>query len=132
MTDGRRTLAMALLVALLAGCAGDDGTGQPGSPGQTARSTAADPLGAGDFDGLTAVEVVQAIGTPDFKRDDGPTERLQYRTDTCVLELFLYRDAGQPLARVTHVESRNARLDAVPREPCLAAVRSSRRPRPAG
>ena len=42
--------------------------------------------------GLSADEVVAALGEPDFRRTEPPAELWQYRSGDCVLDVFLYRD----------------------------------------
>lgn len=54
--------------------------------------------------GLTGGEVSGLLGRPGFVRRDAPAEIWQYRGADCVLDVFLYTEAGG--ARVKHVELR--------------------------
>ena len=53
---------------------------------------------------LSASAVLARLGPPDFTRQDPPAEFWQYRGATCVLDLFLYPDAGT--LKVNHTQTR--------------------------
>lgn len=126
--ERRRSAALLLALAVSAGCA----TQRNGGDGQAARSVAPAAITGAQLTGRTADEVRHLLGNEDFRRTDGPTERMRYREAACVLELFLYRDTGSSEARVAHIETRDAHLAPVARDPCLAAVKRSRADRAAG
>lgn len=71
---------------------------------------AADPAAApavfdaAGLSGLSAAQLVARLGQPDFRRTDPPAQLWQYRRAGCVLDVFLYRDAGA--LRVVHAETR--------------------------
>jgi len=54
--------------------------------------------------GLTAAQITAMLGKPQFLRQDDTTELWQYRGESCVLHLFLYRANDE--WRVRHVEVR--------------------------
>jgi hypothetical protein len=56
-------------------------------------------------------ELVSRLGTPDFMRKESTAEIWQYRSDTCVLDVFLYPEDGA--LKVMHAATRDrARLKA--------------------
>lgn len=66
-------------------------------------------------DGLSAI-----LGEPTFVRRDMSAEVWQYRTEACVLDLFLYR-LDQDLA-VTYYEFRARRNAALARDECFVSL----------
>lgn len=73
--------------------------------------------GPGDLIGLAAVDIDRMFGQPDFKRHDPPAEIWQYKKSGCVLDIFLYKQAGG--SRVTHVEARGYNIKKVSGPDCL-------------
>ena len=57
--------------------------------------------------GLDREAVVKLLGDPGFKRRDTPAEIWRYRAESCILDVFLYRDGSGPVFRVTHFETRH-------------------------
>ncbi|HVJ51440.1 MAG TPA: hypothetical protein VM689_03215 [Aliidongia sp.] len=56
-------------------------------------------------------ELVSRLGTPDFTRKEEAAEIWQYRSESCVLDVFLYPEDG--VLKVAHVATRDrARLKA--------------------
>ncbi len=53
---------------------------------------------------LSAPALLARLGPPDFTRRDAPAELWQYRGATCVLDLFLYPEAG--MMTVSHAQTR--------------------------
>lgn len=53
---------------------------------------------------LSASALLARLGPPDFTRRDAPAELWQYRGATCVLDLFLYPEAGT--MTVSHAQTR--------------------------
>jgi hypothetical protein len=64
----------------------------------------------------TPEELKALLGEPDFTRRDPPAEIWQYRSATCVLDLFLYPE-GSAL-KVMHASTRDRVLDAAPGQGC--------------
>lgn len=63
------------------------------------------------LDNISEHELVQRLGEPDFTRKESTAEIWQYRSDTCVLDIFLYPEDGS--LKVMHAATRDrARLKA--------------------
>lgn len=110
---GRSFVAAALLLAALLGACGI--APPPDTAGPLAPAIAAEvparPAALrlpGKLDGLSAAEVVALMGEPDLRRVEPPAEIWQYRSAECVLEIFLYSDAGG--TRVVHSETHDRGL----------------------
>ncbi len=88
---------------------------QAGAPSQSALDN---PLGL-DQAGLT-----KWFGTPSLIRRDYPAEVWQYRTKSCVLELYLY-PVDDHMA-VTHAEARGPAAGSSALKPCLSALSQER------
>jgi hypothetical protein len=82
-------------------------------------------LGADQWSGLDRAELTVLLGAADFDRRDGPAQILQYRNDTCTLDIFLYRDSTEEPYRVAHVEARDLELREVPGGDCLRRLRET-------
>lgn len=54
--------------------------------------------------GLTGTQITDMLGKPQFLRQDNTAELWQYRGESCVLQLFLYRANDE--WRVRHAEAR--------------------------
>lgn len=97
-------------------------------PPPTAAPSPPDPA---KFVGMKANEIAAMLGEPSFRRRDPPAEIWQYRSGSCVLDLFLYSDGQEkPTYAVTHAEARQrgsaARADA----DCLGRIVRERAPPP--
>jgi hypothetical protein len=109
-----RFLFAAMALALLAACSAATPpalTAAPepsGTPAAALQPAAARLPGMRKLTGLSADEVVALFGEPDFRRAEPPAELWQYRSADCVLDLFLYDDAGG--FRVAHSETRDRSL----------------------
>lgn len=101
------------------------------SPADVALPASALP-GPERLAGLTAPDVSALLGSPGFVRRDPPAEVWQYRTETCVLDLFLYADgAGQP-QKVSHFEFRGRTVAGVAAGECYRELLAVRPRSPAG
>ncbi|MBL8696997.1 MAG: hypothetical protein JNK67_01405 [Alphaproteobacteria bacterium] len=77
--------------------------------------------------GLSAAEVVEAIGPAAFVRNEGRSKLLRFVDARCVLFVFVYQ--AQDLDRVEHVESRASDDGAAPSTAeCLASLQRARAP----
>jgi len=106
-------IAVALLAATLAACS----TGTP--PTETPSLAPADvayrtPGAARPHFSLTEMasltqmsdsQLTQRLGAPDFTRHDAPAEIWQYRSASCVLDVFLYPEDGS--LKVVHATTRD-------------------------
>jgi hypothetical protein len=68
--------------------------------------------------GLTPLQMVELIGTPDLRRKEAQAEMWQYVSGPCVLDVFLYEDK-EGTARVAHTNLRSQNAAKTPREACL-------------
>jgi hypothetical protein len=99
----KRARALVLFVLLLAACAMPEPTTINAVPAPINAVPATLPAPAGPspgavgperYQGLRGAELVQLLGTPDFRRRDAGAEIWQYRAGACILDLFLYEDGG--------------------------------------
>ena len=141
-----RTLALAALAVLVAGCDAlggfpplqlerGPGAQPPAAAGAQAWRPDIAPLPArpspepafvADLDpsallGLARADVVALLGPPGLLRRDPPAEMWQYRNEDCVLHLFLYAVRADAGYEVRHVELRGRAGAAVPAR-CYAGL----------
>lgn len=115
--------AAVLLALLLAACS----TG--GAPGNAALSPSdlsyRTPQPARPHFALTEMaslrdmsdrQLMQRLGAPDFTRRDPPAEIWQYRSASCVLDVFLYPEAGG--LKVAHATTRDRAKLGTPDDGC--------------
>jgi hypothetical protein len=76
--------------------------------------------------GASREAVAERLGKPMFLMRAEASEIWQYRAQGCVLDLFLYEDAGD--MRVTYIEARDLAGSAVAPADCLRAVHAAREP----
>jgi hypothetical protein len=72
--------------------------------------------------------LAERLGKPVFLMRAQASEIWQYRAQGCVLDLFLYEDAGD--MRVTYIEARDLAGTAIAPADCLRAVHAAREPWP--
>lgn len=123
-----RWLGLPMLIflpMLVAGCASDGGGGGEAAAGGDALPAV--NVQSSQLMGLDPGQVTGLLGPADFRRDDGPAQILQYRSPTCVLDLFLYRDSGGGDFHVTYIEARDRSLSQQAPQTCLASVVRSKR-----
>jgi len=89
----RSAAAVAAALALSACAAGDPTAGDRAVDGDPDKLIGLDP-GA----------IAMLLGEPELRRLERPAEVWQYRTDSCVFDIFLYRNEQGP--RVVHYEAR--------------------------
>jgi hypothetical protein len=71
--------------------------------------------------GLTAEELVRRLGTPALQIREGSSLKLQFRSDQCVLDAYLYPTGNAPY-RVTYVDARSRSLGDVDQALCIASI----------
>ena len=105
---------------ILVGCAA--APQQPVAQPQPVPVTAAQPE-TRRLLGLTAQEIVCHLGNPQFQVREGNSLKLQFRTQRCVLDAYLYPtgNGGGPL-RVTYVDTRTANGAATDQAACISAL----------
>jgi hypothetical protein len=107
-------------LVLLAACA------QP-EPVVTRAPPAGLPSDVERLRGFTAAELARRLGEPDFVRREPPAVIWQYRSEDCVLELFLY-EGGDALL-VAYAETHDRELARAAQSDCYAEI-VARRARP--
>ena len=116
-----RIVATLVLAAALAACQ-TARSGGAGSGGAGARSAPVDPQ---QVIGASEGAVARLIGQPELKRREEPAEVWQYRTRSCVFDVYLYPAAGGGRS-VTHVDARHRREGGVSAAACLGEIVATR------
>lgn len=101
-------------------------TSRPGP--QPAVRPAAEPPSTIDparIVGLDRATLERLLGEPLLVRREAPAEVWQYRGADCVLDLFLYEEAGGP--RVLYIEARTEAAEPAPAERCIGSIAAARR-----
>jgi hypothetical protein len=127
-------------LAMLAGCASSSSTAAPdvaavvAASGQPASSSESDSaksevaaLAVPTVErepvrlvGMTPTEVERLLGRPRFVRHDGQAQIWRFANQSCVLDVFFYREAGGYAVR--HYELRSPGIETASR-PCAGDVR---------
>ncbi len=115
--------AFAALLWAAAACEPLPESGIGGTPGGgTGPVAAMDPA---TLDGLDAGRLTGLLGEPELRRQEPPAEVWQYRTDSCVLDVFLYTEGGR--LHVVHSEARpRTATGSVDAGRCLGALARGR------
>jgi hypothetical protein len=75
----------------------------------------------GEIVGLTAEDLVRRFGTPALQIREGNSLKLQFRSNQCVLDAYLYPSGNAPY-RVTYVDARTRSLGTVDQAFCVASL----------
>lgn len=75
----------------------------------------------GEIIGLTAEELVRRLGAPALQIREGESLKLQFRSDQCVLDAYLYPSGNAPY-RVTYVDARSRSLTDVDQALCIDSI----------
>lgn len=116
----RRGAAALATLGLLAGCAAG-----AGAPGGLVASAPRDPA---TLIGLDPGGLESMLGAPELRRREPPAEMWQYRTEACVLDLYLFADGDDAQSVPAVVDyaarARTAEPDGGPVDParCLGAL----------
>jgi len=114
MTVAMRRIITLAAIALLAACA----RAPRPAPGPITTPVER-PSGA--LIGLTASELGQRFGKPDFQVREGSGTKLQWTGQGCVLDVYLYPpETGRGVERVTFADARRASGADIGVEACLA------------
>jgi tetrahydromethanopterin S-methyltransferase subunit D len=109
-----RIACLALVAAMLAGCAGGGG-GAPVRPAATsppprgAGVAAPQVMAAAGLEGVigsSAAALVRRFGEPRINLAEGDARKLQYVGSACVLDIYLYPVGQGAEPTATHVEAR--------------------------
>jgi len=91
----------------------------------TTGSTASTVAGAArHLVGKSEGEIRSELGTPAFRRTDGPAQVWQYRGSACMLDVFLYKESGG--FRVKHAELRRRGGAGLSDSACLSDALTNR------
>jgi hypothetical protein len=82
--------------------------------------------------GLGTGELTRMLGNPRFVRRDDSAQLWRYRNPSCILDLFLYRNADRPDFIVSHVEARRSEGGAAQERECFGALLLDQLDREAG
>jgi hypothetical protein len=94
-------------------------------PAAPAVLAAASTLRAASILGLDRGALRKLLGEPGLIRHDAPAEVWQYRTETCVLDLVLYKQANR--SRVVYAEARTPSATPASTDGCLGDVAAARK-----
>ena len=112
--------SIVLAALLLAGCATAP---QPAPQARPAPLPPQPRPATGSLVGLAAGDLVQRFGAPALQVREGAGVKLQWRSQRCVLDAYLYPPAGAAGAeRVTHVDARLRSGAATDQAGCIAAL----------
>ena len=103
---------IAFAAALSAGCS-QTGDGMLSGAG----SAAADP---DSLIGLAPQQIGETLGVPELQRREPPAEVWQYRTRTCVFDLYIYEEDGARQA--VHYTARSRTNGTVDAAQCLGSI----------
>lgn len=78
--------------------------------------------------GKDARTLTALFGEPGLDIREGPARKLQFASDVCVLDLYLYPPAAGSVPVVTYVDARRPTGEDFDRASCVAAL--ARRPQP--
>ena len=123
-------LGAAAAPLLLAACGGAAGGGaaRPVTAGMRPATDAHQGAGAaarGSADavmGQNAAQLIRRFGQPRLDITEGAGHKLQFTSDRCVLDAYLYpqRQGSEPI--VTHVDARSPTGEDVDRAACIATL----------
>ena len=75
----------------------------------------------GEIMGMTAEDLVRRFGTPDLQIREGQSLKMQFRSDLCVLDAYLYPTGTAPY-RVTYVDTRTRALADIDQALCIRSL----------
>jgi len=132
-----RPVALILATLLLAGCSLAQSPSAPGTsrsndsgataairpqPAATTQPRRAAPRATlADLMGAEPARIDNFLGLPEIVRREGTGELRLYRSETCVVHVFLYPRSGVLTAAHIEARSETARLDANQTESCIAS-----------
>ena len=115
----RRSLAL-FLVSLAASCAPrPEAAPTPPTPVVQVQPEAGNVL-----TGLTAQDLVGRFGSPQLQVREGNSVKLQFRSQDCVLDAYLY-PSGNGTLKVVHVDTRRPSGADIPQAACTFSLRNT-------
>jgi len=116
--SGANTEEEAVKAAGQSGLEGDEGeAGPPAIALQPGPPIDDNPA---QFMGLDPIRLEQRLGAPELRRREPPAEVWQYRTASCILDLFLYAKSG--IKEVVYVEARDFTAAEIETRQCLRGL----------
>lgn len=120
VAQAQRMKRLALLALLaLAACAA-----QTARPEPRAAAAGPAPISTAGLErvlGRNEGELVKLFGQPDADYREGPGRKLQFESQLCVLDAYLY-PKGRDEARVTYLDTRQPDGSPIDRASCVAAM----------
>ena len=114
----RRFLGTSLAL-LLTACAT-----APRAPMSQAEQPAEEPATIhSEVIGMTAPDLIHRFGSPALQIREGASLKMQFRSNLCVLDAYLYPTGNTPY-RVAHVDTRTRSLAPVDQALCIASLRA--------
>ncbi len=115
-----KLLLSLLTLALLSACAAipQPSTGAPPPPVRPSYSS----VGLERVLGQNAQALVRLFGKPDADLEEGQGRKLQFASDICVLDAYLYADQRGGVPTVRHVDARQRDGATIDRASCVAAL----------
>jgi len=113
----RSALALALLVAACART--------PEPEAQVTTPVTPSPHIRSGLLGMTASQLIATLGNPQFQVREGPSLKVQFRSDACILDAYLYPQGGSGELRVTHVDARLPSGADTNQAACISALEGS-------
>ena len=110
-----------LLAGLLSGCQSPDSASGDKVAGAPKASMGVQPKVLG----LKPHDVQELLGMPKLVRRDDPAEVWQYRSDACVLDVFIYPVATG--AQVRYLEARTVAAEPARTDECVNDIRRTNR-----
>ncbi len=108
------------LLILLGGCGAGAAT-EAGPPISAGRFAPSAPLI--DLKGRNADELLTLFGIPGLDVVDGPSRKLQFANDRCVVDAYLYAPRPGQTPVVSYAEARDRTGEAAEMVGCLALLR---------
>jgi hypothetical protein len=119
---------MLLAALLLAGCASGAAEQRPGGAA-TAAAPRYTPVGLEDVLGRTAAVLQAEFGQPELDVREGSARKLQFASQVCVLDTYLYPPKAGGPAIVTHIDARTPDGRDIDRASCVAALQQRQKSR---
>lgn len=115
-----RAVSALVLMILLAGCGAGATTGAPPPMSVGALAPSAPIV---DLKGRNADELLTLFGIPGLDVVDGPSRKLQFANDRCVVDAYLYAPRPGQTPVVSYAEARDRTGEAAEMIGCLAQLR---------
>jgi hypothetical protein len=103
----------------------EEGEGEGGPPAIALQPGPPIDDNPGQLMGLDPIRLEQRLGAPELRRREPPAEVWQYRTASCILDLFLYAKSG--IKEVVYMEARDFTAAEIETRQCLRGLLLERR-----